>query len=492
MCVYEKVLSVFSSFLSRIFSSRSKEPLLNNAEDNIPLKIFVIKEGGKFFHNFKLFHHDTITSIDTLIFLPHYGIFFGKTMEWKASELDNATVERFSRQSKRPAATNLESTEAKIRSKLEDVLSFNFTPVHRFIWMKYLSEIEFDALDPSFHELLPKERILFADDTVDTIRTKLNTIGEYQTTSLSSTQIIGALSTHTFILPTAGYPLGSMLSPQQQHFLSIPLQGETTLYGDYGSGKSTLLIRKAMLMLLSNPEEKIIIVAPTLLASELLRNDFVSLMYYGVLSIDLNRIIFTHLSEELENLKAFHDITAIFCDDYYLMNSRFITTLKQKMGHKTLLFSSVTEESDSSTNIHLNYTYRHKPSQSMFQCTEKEILPTLLSELRKYMLNASKGIILVLDEANLILLYKEPIDEYLGVNSRSLTRDFSLQYQDLDDLIITTADCLSGVSGSHVILLTAASYEDYTYVLSRASETATIISYSKPHTENCNAENYQE
>lgn len=481
---------MFFSFLSRIFSSKSKEPLLNNPEDNIPLKIFVIKEGGKFFHDFKLFHHNTITPIDTLIFLPHYGIFFGKTLEWKASELDNATVERSSRQSKRPAATNLEGVETKLRSKLEDVLSFNFTPVQRFIWMKNLLEIEFDTLDPSFHELLPKERILFADDTVDAIRTKLNAIGEYQTNPLSSAQIIGALSTHTFILPTPGYPLGSILSPQQQHFLNLPLQGVTTLYGDYGSGKSTLLIRKAMLMLLSNPEEKIIIVAPTLLASEILRDGFVSLMYYGALNIDLNRIIFTHLSQELENLKLFHDTTAIFCDDSYLMNSRFITELKQKMGHKILLFSSVTEESSPSTNIHLNYTYRQKPSQSMFQCTEKEILPTMLSELRKYTLDSNKGIILVLDEANIIPLYKEPIDEYLGVNSRSLTRDFSLQYQDLDDLIITTTDCLSGVSGSHVILLTAEPYEDYTYVLSRASETATIISYSKPHTENHNAENY--
>ncbi|AFV96927.1 MULTISPECIES: hypothetical protein [unclassified Sulfuricurvum] len=469
---------MFFSFLTRIFSSKPKEPILNDPEDNIPLKIFVIKEGGKFFHDFQLFHQNSITSIDTLIFLPHYGIFFGKTLEWKASELENATVERSSKQSKRTTATNLEGVEAKIRSKLEDVLSFNFTPVERFIWMKHLSEIEFDALDPSFHELLPKERIFFTNETVESIRTKLDSIGEYHSSPLSSVQIIGALATHTFILPTPDYPAGSILSPQQNHFLILPLQGTTTLYGDYGSGKSLLLIRKAILMLLTNPEEKIVLLAPTLLASELLRDGFVSLMYYGALNIDLNRIIFSHLPEEFDNLKMYQDATAIFCDDSYLMDGRFINALKQKMVNKILLFSSIAENPDSQTNIHLTYGYRNKPSHTTLACTEKGVLPALLSELRKYRANKGKGVILILSDAAFIPLYKEPIDEYLGINSRSLTVNFSLQYQDMEGLIITTADCLSGVSGSHVLLLTSEVSEDYTYPLSRASETATIITYS--------------
>lgn len=469
---------MFFSFLTRIFSSKPKEPILNDPEDNIPLKIFVIKEGGKFFHDFQLFHQNSITAIDTLLFLPHYGIFFGKTLEWKASELEHATIERSSKQSKRPSATNLEGIETKIRAKLEDVLSFNFTPVQRFIWMKHLSEIEFDALDPSFHELLPKERILFTDETVESIKTKLDAIGEYHASPLSSVQIIGALATHTFILPTPDYPSGSILSPQQNHFLTLPLQQTTTLYGDYGSGKSLLLIRKAILMLLTNPEEKIVLLAPTLLASELLRDGFVSLMYYGALNIDLNRIIFSHLPEEFDNLKAYQDATAIFCDDSYLMDTRFLNTLKQKMSGKILLFSSIAEHPDSQTNIHLTYTYRTKPSQITVACSEKEILPILLSELRKHTENNGKGVILIVDDAALIPLYKEPIDEYLGVSSRSLTANFSLQYQDMDGLIITTTDCLSGVSGSHMLLLTSELSEDYTYPLSRASETATIITYS--------------
>ena len=484
---------MFFSFLTRFFSSKHKESILNASEDNIPLKIFVIKEGGKFFHEFKLYHHNSITSIDTLIFLPHYGIFFGETLEWKASELENATVARASRQSKQPTETNLEGIEAKIRSKLEDVLSFNFTPVQRFIWMKNLSEIEFDALDSSFHMLLPKERILFGNDTVDIIKTKLHTISEYQSTPLSSVQIMGALASHTFILPTSEHPIGALLSPQQNHFLTMTIHGSTTtLYGDYGSGKSTLLIRKAMLMLLINSEEKIIVLAPTLLASELLRDEFVSLMYYGAMSIDLNRIHFSHVTEEFDNLKAYQDTTAIFCDDSYRMPSRFIEKLKTKMTTKTLLFTSINEDVDSKTNVHLTYGYRSKPLLSTIECSDKETLPTLLCELRKHTYDGGKGVILIVSDASFIPFYKEAIDEYLALNTRKLTLDFSLQSQDMDDLIITSVECLSGISCSHLVVLTSEPSENYTYALSRASETATIISYSKPNTENCNAENYQE
>ncbi len=483
---------MFFSFLTRFFSSKPKEPVVHVSEDNIPLKIFVIKEGGKFFHQFKLYHHHSITPIDTMIFLPHYGIFFGETLEWKASELENATVERSSRQSKRPAETNLEGIEIKIRSKLEDVFSFNFTPIQRFIWMKNLSEIEFDALDSSFHMLLPKERILFGNDTVETIKTKFNTIGEYQSTPLSSVQIIGALASHTFILPVPGHPMGAILSPQQNHFLDIELYDTTTLYGDYGSGKSTLLIRKAMLMLLANSEEKIIVFAPTLLASELLRDAFVSLMYYGALSIDLNRIFFSHVSEAFENLKAYQDATSIFCDDSHRMPSLFINSIKTKRGSKTLLFTSIHEDIDSKTNIHLTYGYRSKPSLSTIQCNDKEILPVLLCELRKRTYNGGKEVVLVVPDASFIPIYKEPIDEYLALNARKLTLDFSLQYQDMDDLIITSVECLSGISCTHLFLLTSEPTENYTYALSRASETATIISYSKPKIEDYNAENHQE
>lgn len=479
------------SFFKRLFSSPSAPLPQQTHEENPSLKIFVIKEGGKYFQDFNLFHYQNNTTVDTLLFLPHYGIYFGESLNWKASELEHATLERSTLQKKRPAATHLESIQSKIHSKLQDVLSFDFTPIYRFIKMDHLSESEFDSLDASFHELLPKHLVIFSDDDIDSIKEKLHSMGEYLPAPLSSVQIIGALQTHSFILPTPANPLGALLSPQQNQFLHLTLGERTTLYGGYGSGKSTLMIRKAMIDLLNRPEERIVIFAPTLLASDLLRDAFVSLMYYGVVSIDLHRIVFASQSEDLETFKPFLEATTIMCDDFYLMNSDFIDTLYRKTSNKKLLTLNIKEDLSSPINYELTFAYRSPKAPIHLETDEKSLLPMLLNELRKYITVNGNGTLVItpyLDFAP----FKEAIDEYLGVNARILTPNFTLQTQDLEDLIIATEDTLCGVCASHLILLSNDRTKDYTYALSRGSETATIITCLNSQTETINEQNYQE
>lgn len=472
---------MFFSFLTRWMSSPSKQPSSNDTEGHLSLQAFVDGEEGILFQDFKLFHRDQITTLDVLLFLPNYGLYLGETLSWNAAELDKATIERSSRQNKRPASTHLADIEAKIRAKLQDVLSFDFTPIQRFIWMKNLSESEFDQLDPSFHTLLPKSHLLFRDESLETIQTKLYSLGEFQTKPLSSLKIIGALNSHTFILPTPMKPQGALLSLEQNRFLHTPITETTILLGDYGSGKSTLLIRKAMLMLLNNPEEKILIITPTLLASELLRNDFVSLMYYGALSIDLSHISFTFMHPALETLKSFTDATAIFCDDCYLMNTDKINRLIQKQEKYLLLLSTTRNIDASATVVHLPHNHRGSIHPESIICPYDGLIPALLLELRKRSINPIKpDIAIICSDMYLISPLKEAIEEYLGCNCRILTQDFSLQSQDLEDILLTTEDFISGISTSHVILVTSNDLQDYTYALSRASETATIISYENP------------
>lgn len=478
------------SFFKRFFSSRSSSLPHESNEENPSLKIFVIQEGGKYFKNFKLFHYQTDTTIDTLLFLPHYGIFFGETLSWKASELEHATVERSSIQKKQSAATHFESTESKIRSKLQDVLSFDFTPVYRFIKMEHLSESEFDLLDSSFHELLPKNLVIFSDESVESIKQKLYAMGDYLSLPLSSVQIIGALQTHTFLLPTATCPSGALLSPQQHQFLTIPLTASTTLYGNYGTGKSTLMIRKIMLELLNNPDERIIVFAPTIVASDLLRDAFVSLMYYGVISVDLHRIVFASSSEDLGTFKPFLEATTFVCDDFYAMPPHFIEALKRKGATKKRLIVTLYEDDESDTNYELTFSYRSLASPLRIESDKRTLLSTLLSELRKYIVNKGHKILIITPYYD-FAPFKDEIDEYLGLNSRILTPNFTLQTQDLDDLIIATEETLSGISASHLIILSADTSKDYTYALSRASETATIITCLNTQTEDINEENTQ-
>ncbi len=475
------------SFFSRFMTSKPKSERIEEQDENNALKNFVTQEGGKFFSDFKLFHRTGFTPIDTLIFLPNFGLFLGETIDWCASELETATLERSSKRTKRPAATHFATIESKVRHKLDDVLPFDRTPIYRFIWMKNLTENEFDTLDPSFHELLPKEHLLFQTESLASVKNKVYRIGEYRYEPYSSVKTLGALNSHTAILPTKANPSGALLSPQQNLFLTSPLEGSVTLLGGYGSGKSTLLVRKALLYMLSHPEQKIMIITPTLLGGELLRNEIVSLLEYSAISIDLSTLHFytpltleTGEIDRLEELKSFQESAFILCDDIHLFEDIFTEKLQLKIGARPLLCTSIFP-SPSDTTFSLSGRFRRAP-------TAKEICPplnqstiTLLMQLRKYLTRTTPSEILITVSNNQEALYvKEAIDEYFDLNCRLLTSTFSLQYQDLDSIIVSPVESVSPICRAHVILLGIDPCDaNYSLALSRASETLTIISSNK-------------
>jgi hypothetical protein len=72
-----------------------------------------------------------------------------------------------------------------------------------------------------------------------------------------------------------------------------------------------------------------------------------------------------------------------------------------------------------------------------------------------------------------------------------VNKAFSLQYQNLDDLILTPSENTYGLHLPHVFLIVSDEEENYTYALSRASESATIISFSNPQGGD-NDQNYEE
>lgn len=482
------------SFLTRFISSKPEQLIVSEPDDNSPLKNFVLSEGGKIFHNFQLFYRDSVTSIDTVIFLPNFGIFLGETLNWQAQELENATVERSSKRIKRPSSTHLENSESTIRRKLEDVLSFDSTPCKRFIWMRYLTEAEFDSLDPSFHALLPKEHLLFSTESAESVKNKLYSIGEYRREPYSGVKILGALNTHTFILPTHNSPAGALLSPQQTLFLTSNSEGSTTLLGGYGSGKSTLVVRKVLLHILSHPNKKIVIVTPNILGGELLRNELVSLIEYGALSIDVSALTFyaptpfeTGEIDRLEELKAFQDASLLVCDDAHLFEEGFIEKLHKKRGKRTLLCTSIVPL-QSDTTFTLSGRFRRTPSAKEIASPYAESIIILLLQLRKILARAQPlDLLIAVSDEQEAIYTKEAIDEYFDLNCRVLSSSFSLQYQDLDSILITPIGHISPLSRAHVILRGIdPSDRNYSRALSRASETLTIISYTNSDKEMTN------
>lgn len=484
---------MFFSFYNHFFSKKSllddqPEQTHDDSLQKEFFRSFAQEEKGLFTENFNLFYQEHCTVIDILFFLPNRGLLFGEKLSWTREALDGASIERASKKNKKLSSTHLEITEAAIRHKLEDILSFDSTVCERFFWMNALSEKDFDSLDSSFHELLPKERLIFSDTTHEMIHRKFDFLVPMREEPYSRLRIMGSLQSHTLILPTEEKPYGDFLSEEQQTFLETDYtDAVTTLFGEYNSGKSTLIIRKALFLLLHNPNEKILIITPTLIGGEILRNELISLLEYGALKIELSSLSFCTpcSAERIEELDSFQTASIIMCDDSYTMDKKFINTLLEYREKRWLLLSMHNEYkplSDSTVILHNNYqkniTYTKVPAS-----TKKPLL-TLLLELRICLQSASaEKIMVILPNDAHLSEYKEGIDEYFNINTRILNREFSLQYQNLDDLILTTSENTYGLHIPYVYCITSDEEKNYTYPLSRASESATIISFTSPEGE---------
>jgi hypothetical protein len=412
--------AILFSFVTHLFKSRShkdsdtpSKPLKHKQAANI-LEHSILDVKGTFLPNFTLFHYDNTLTIDVIIFLPHHGLYFGEKISWTASQLKGASVELSTKQSKKSPTTHLETTQAALHQKLEDVLSFDSTPIERFFWMEHLCESEFDELDPSFHRLLSKERLIFADDDIQNIQDKLFALCTYQEKPYSKLKVLGSLQAHRLLLPTKDDPFGAFLSTQQQAFLDAPIAAQTItiLNGDFATGKSMVLIRKVLQSLLQN-EIKAAIITPTLLSGEILRKELLALCEFSAITLDYSRIQFLNPPTPNETIALStlsKDISLIGYDDLDTTNTLFMETLKKELQGQTVLIST-SQLCDDESSHHLTQTYR-TPSIKTIDCDgADEALFTLIMELRELIQSyPSSPVLILLNSDEEISNYKKAID----------------------------------------------------------------------------------
>jgi hypothetical protein len=476
------------SFLTRFFSNRSLvcDEKLSKEVNLLPidhLHRIAEEENALFVKDFSLFYQERHNIIDLFMFLPYRGICFGEEIDWDFEALSHATIESSSPSKKKDSTTHLAATESLISQKLEEILSFNTTVCERFFWMSALKEDEFDILGPSFHTLMPKERLIFSDSSYESIRHKIESIAPRLDFPYSTLKIMGSLQSHLLLTPTEDSPFGNFVSEEQQQFILTDYSDTlTSLFGEHNSGKSSAIIRKVLFTLLTHPKEKIIIITPNRIGSEILRHELISLLEYGALKIDLSLLTF-HTPDESEKIHEndyFLSASSVLLDDAHLMKKQLLDTLIEHRGNRWILFSMHNDYrpiSDSSVIFYNHYQknidYRKIPTSA------NQLLHTLLLELRRDLLSTSPERIMVMFENHQELhAYKEAIDEYFEINCRIVNKDFSLQYQNLDDLILTTHEYTYGIHVPHLYFVVSDQEENYSYALSRASESATIISVS--------------
>ena len=485
---------MFSSIVTRLFKSNiqdEKTPPSKPQRDKQPINSLehsILDLNGTLYRDFTLFHHDNTLLIDLLIFLPHYGLYFGEKISWTAKELKGASVTRALKQNKKSSTTHLEATEKMLHQKLEDVLSFDSTPIKRFFWMEHLTESEFDALHSSFHTLLFKERLIFSDDDILNIQEKLSSLNTYQEIPYSKLKVLGSLQAHTLLLPTPEEPFGTFLSNEQQKFLNIPLETATvtTLYGNCATGKSTVLIRKIVHELLKYTQTKAIIITPTLLSGEILRKEFIMLCDFAAVTLDTSRLIFLSppTPQETVNVNQMpKDASIIVYDDLHPFNTTFIDQLHKDIKERSV-FISTSLASENNICYELTHMYRTPTIKNVQFSHSKAAIVTLLTELQELLKSETpKAILVVLQSDDQLPEYKKIIDECFHLECQILTSTFSLQYKNLGSVTLTTAQYISGISVPHCCMINLPiDTPEYSMALTRASHSVTVISEEIHHT----------
>lgn len=473
------------SFFSHLTSSKKRPnnlPMKSNTSVFNPL---ILRENAVLLTDFTLFHHESHSKIDLLLFLPHHGLYLGEKLSWGLQDLKGASIKRLTHQTPKIPHTKIESTENTIYQKLQDVLSFDSTPIERIFWMQNLTKAEFETLNSSFHELLPKTRLIFKDDTALEVRTKLHALREFQTIPFSKLKVIGSLNAHTLLLPTATEPFGSFLSHEQQVFLDTPIKSRSilSLCAPYSSGKSTVLIRKIMSYLLFHPEETALIIIPTQLSGELLRNEFIALMEFSAVHFNLAQLHFYTPSKEndlIDTTRFFQESSLIACDDVHLLCAQMLERLLERKGSRSLLLCGITNPLNMEV-FTLSTVYRNPVVNTVTFSHTKGALFTLLMGLKTHLETTSSHLIMIiLPTPQMVVEYKEAIETHLQIKCRVLNNTFSLQYDNLEEITLSTPEYISGLNVPHSYLINLNSQDSlyYPLALSRASDTVTIISES--------------
>lgn len=475
---------MFFSFLNRLLQRKEKRSELPKpmvVVDTTDFITLVQLHHGYFFSYFKLFYRDTYTLLDLLLFFPHKGIYLGEMLTWTDKELHGSTIERSSKRTTKPSTTHFDSKIAIIEQKLQDVLSFDSTPIVRFVWLPNLSESEFDSLDPSFHTFLPKHSVIFKNEEHRSILDKFDAMISDSNPPFSTVKVLGSLKAHTLLLPDNEHPFGHFLNDEQLHFLAQPLDKTIQLHGDFGSGKTTVMIRKVLSEVLEDRDLKVIILTPSRLSGELIRNDLIALIEYSVLNVPLSSFLF-YIPEQFQTQefdKHLHEKVLIVCDDTNRIPPEILQELVHRYAHQNILLSVNELLPIPSTIYRLTKCYHNNTRHFLLRVTESALIPTLLNDIRKRLdTMVPSQILVVIDDPHQLSHYKTAIAEYLHCECRVVTTDFSLQYQNLDALLLSTPELISGLKIAHLYLIGAIRETIYPFILSRASETATIISTS--------------
>ena len=454
------------SFLKSLFFPTKKELKLPDSLLVKALKNIATENELYFFQNETLFHHNQKIFLPLFIADSYRGIFLFEYKDWAYDDLKNATVQKTSYAQTSEDSLAYEKTHDFIKQKFNELTHTDGVPIYNFVLMQNLNKDQYRHLHDSFQSLLPQERVMFNDSTPQEILIKLKSVAQANPLLPKAQSMLCNLFVQYAVIHENEFLLATQ---EQRSFITAPLQKFQTLYGTSGSGKTNTLLLKALYYKLLHPDAYVIIIEPTRVACDILKQRILSLVEHAIVMLDLNTIqiitpielVNKHLAKlskpQLKETlfiddtlmqKKFASAELLLCDDTDLLEDDFLSYLKHIQANKALIFV---------TNIYReNYDFRfnrsfHESREIFFK--EAPTLAKTMRLLDTLLQNYDANDILVISNT----LSKEKLNHDLKyfIRDKALLLDSSknLLDQPIDSLLLVTYAQISSMHRDFVIMI---------------------------------------
>ncbi len=355
------------------------------------IKSFALSSQSMLFENINLYHQKEFFTLPLLLFVPEKGMLLFEPIDWYREDLQSATVSPWLPSSKHSRSIHIDTPLDLINQKFNYILHQDLNITTGLILFENLSESEFDSLDSSFHRLIPKSRALFCNESMESLTQKVNDALSTISIEIDATTVLSSLFMQYTLMADDFNPSQSIVDEAQQHYIDADFLPCSTLIGPYGCGKSSVMLLKVLSQLLKYPKQKIMIIAPTHAACEILKRKMLEIIEYAIINLDLSTIevitpkeLLARHAKQIYNKplepikitdkmmsKTFNAAEVVICDDAELFSDEFIAYLLHIQKKRYLHLIGVDCQNAVGEPIVLSQSYRF--SESLINLCTKDL-----------------------------------------------------------------------------------------------------------------------
>jgi len=338
------------NIFSKLFSSATPSNMSPDKSKHIQHLHNIFSSNIEIFTQIPIFNQNKKQMIDYMMIHPQAGLILFNYFMHDANDLKGVTASAASSDSNK-ADIKTSDTKTFLQHRFDEIFHTQISPIRSILICPNLSEQEFDALDTSFHALIPKDAALF-NDSSNTKYIEVLIPEDTQTYDLQ--KIKRALFSELVIAKTR-----SLMNQEQANFLHQDIEENTLLYGLPGSGKSSTLIAKALYEKMQKPQLKLIIFAKRPCNVHFLQAlvfSFIENSHWGLNPADITVSSFESIKRRVSE-KEKYDL--VICDD---INQEDLSTLLKLLLKEGKLIAASHNKIESLNTLKLPNSYRLSPS----------------------------------------------------------------------------------------------------------------------------------